>query len=46
MTHRTILKTIFEPFVIVLAAVYFVIDALGPIDPKTALKENCQLESV
>ncbi len=29
MTHRTILKTIFEPFVIVLAAIYFVIDALA-----------------
>lgn len=29
MTGRTILKTIFEPFVIVVAAVYFIIDALA-----------------
>jgi hypothetical protein len=29
MTRRTILKSIFEPFVIVVAAVYFVIDALA-----------------
>jgi hypothetical protein len=29
MTHRTILKSIFEPFVIVVAAIYFVIDALA-----------------
>jgi len=28
MTHRTIIKTIFEPFVVLVAAVYFVIDAL------------------
>jgi len=28
MTHRTILKTIFEPFVVLVAAAYFVIDAL------------------
>jgi len=29
MTGRTILKAIFEPFVIVVAAIYFVIDALA-----------------
>jgi hypothetical protein len=29
MTHRTILKSIFELFVIVVAAIYFVIDALA-----------------
>ena len=29
MTHRTILKTIFEPLVVVAAAVYFVIDAVA-----------------
>ena len=28
MTHRAFLKVIFEPFVVVVAAVYFVIDAL------------------
>jgi hypothetical protein len=29
MKHRTILKTVFEPLVVVVAAIYFVIDALA-----------------
>ena len=28
MTHRTLLKTIFAPFAFILAAIYFIIDAL------------------
>ena len=39
MTHRTILKTIFEPFVIVVAAIYFVIDALALSSLKPLLRK-------
>jgi hypothetical protein len=39
MTHRTILKTIFEPFVIVVAAIYFMIDALALSSLKPVLRK-------
>jgi hypothetical protein len=44
MTHRTILKTIFEPFVIVVAAVYFVIDALALSILKPLLRKIANLK--
>lgn len=44
MTHRTILKTVFEPFVIVAAAVYFVIDALALLILKPLLRKVTNLK--
>jgi len=44
MTYRTILKTIFEPFVIVVAAVYFVIDALALSILKPLFRKIANLE--
>jgi len=44
MTHRTILKTIFELFVIVVAAVYFVIDALALSILKPLLRKVTNLK--
>ena len=41
---RTILKTILEPFVIVLAAVYFVIDALALTILKPLLRKISNLQ--
>jgi len=43
MMHRSILKTILEPFVIVVAAVYFVIDALALSILKPLLKKIANL---
>jgi hypothetical protein len=43
MTHRTILKTILEPFVIVVAAVYFVIDAFALSILKPLLRKIANL---
>jgi hypothetical protein len=44
MTHRTILKIIFEPFVITVAAVYFVIDALALSSLKPLLRKLANLK--
>ena len=44
MTHRTILKTILEPFVIVVAAVYFVIDAFALSILKPLLRKIANLK--
>ena len=44
MKNRTILKTIFEPFVVVVAAVYFVIDALALSILKPLLKKIANLK--
>jgi hypothetical protein len=44
MTHRTILKTIFEPFVVLVAAVYFVIDALVLSILKPLLRKIAKLK--
>ena len=44
MKNRTILKTIFEPFVIVVAAVYFVIDALALSILKPFLRKISNLQ--
>ncbi|HEY6699331.1 MAG TPA: hypothetical protein VI137_00715 [Pseudolabrys sp.] len=44
MTRRAILKTIFEPFVIVVAAVYFALDALALSSLKPFLKKIANLK--
>jgi hypothetical protein len=44
MKNRTILKTIFEPFVILVAAVYFVIDALALSILKPFLRKISNLQ--
>ena len=44
MTHRTILKTIFEPLVVVVAAVYFVIDAVALSILKPLLRKIANLK--
>ena len=46
MTRRAILKTIFEPFVIVVAAVYFALDALALSSLKPFLKKIDQLKTL
>jgi hypothetical protein len=43
MTHRTILKAIFAPFIIVAAAVYFIIDALALSILKPLLRKIANL---
>ena len=43
MTHRTILKAIFEPLVVVAAAIYFVIDALALSILKPLLRQIVNL---
>ncbi len=44
MTHRAILKTIFGPFVIAVAAIYFVIDALALSILKPILRRIANLK--
>jgi hypothetical protein len=44
MMHRTILKTIFEPLIIVAAAIYFVIDALALSILKPFLRQIAKLK--
>ena len=44
MKNRTILKTILEPFVIVAAALYFVIDALALSSLKPLLRKIANLK--
>jgi len=43
MTHRTILKTIFEPLVVVAATIYFVIDALALLLLKPLFRQIANL---
>jgi hypothetical protein len=44
MTHRTILKTLFEPIIVVAAAIYFVIDALALSILKPLLRQIANLK--
>ncbi|HEY5504016.1 MAG TPA: hypothetical protein VIK28_02570 [Sedimentisphaerales bacterium] len=44
MMHRTILKTIFEPLIVVAAAIYFVIDALALSILKPFLRQIAKLK--
>ena len=44
MTHRTILKTIFEPLVVVAAAIYFVVDAVALSILKPLLRKIANLK--